>query len=259
MSVTQHSLGANFPGVGETSLRPGSAARQLLVPGVLFGAMVVGVLLAFQSDDLSYRLQMVSLAFAVGMLGVALLLWELSAAVGVVRIEQPASSLRFTYVPGLDLAYPLAAALIMVPAGIAGLVRLSGATAAEIGFGRRTPYVLGLLGLVFFVQQLWALRVSRGLKLTPEGIRGIRGMGRVALTWDDLNAASAMSTRSGAKLALHLKHGAVNVIPRRLIGSDPDAVAAIINYFLRHPADRGLLTNPETAIQRVAQSAERPN
>lgn len=256
MSVTRHQLGIHFPGVGETPLRPGSSPAQVYLAPVLLGAaVVVAILLAFQSNDPNYRLQIVGLGLALGALGATLLLWEVSVTVGVIRFEQHSRSLRFSYSPSLDLLYPLVAVLLMLPSIIALLTLLRGEPVAEIGFGRRTAYILGALGLVLLAQQLWSLRVPRGLELTPEGLRGVRGAGRLVLSWDDLGKAAAMSTRSGAKLALHTKRGEVHIIPRRLIGSDPDAVAAIINHFLRHPADRDQLTRPEAAIQLVLPAA----
>lgn len=256
MTVTRRHLGAHFPGVRETPLRPGKSQAQVyLAPVLLIAAMVVGILLSFQSNDLNYRLQIVGLGLALGGLGAALLLWEVSVTVGVVRFENHSPSLRFSYAPRLDLMYPLAAVLMIFPATVALFALLRGEAAAEIGFGRRTAYVLGILGLALLTQQLWALRVPRGLELTSEGLRGVRGAGRIVLTWDDLSAASAMSTRSGAKLGLHAKRGEVHILPRRLIGSDPDAVAAIINYYLRHPADRDYLVDPEVAIHLVAQGS----
>ncbi|MGO3148139.1 MAG: hypothetical protein ACTIJ6_10725 [Leucobacter sp.] len=256
MGVTHQDLGAHFPGVRETPLNPGKSQAQIyLAPVLLHAAMVVAILLSFQSNDLNYRLQVVGLGLALGCLGVALLLWGVSVTVGVVRFEKHASSLRFSYAPSLDLIYPFAAVLMVFPATVALFALLRGEAAAEIGFGRRTAYVLGVLGLVFLAQQLWSLRVPRGLELTSEGLRGVRGAGRIVLSWDDLDAATAMSSRSGAKLGLHAKRGEVHVIPRRLLGSDPDAVAAIINYYHRHPAERDHLVDPDVAIQLVAQSS----
>lgn len=256
MTVVRKDLGANFPGVGETPLRPGeSNGRVYLAPALLLAAMLVGLLLSLQTDNLNYRLQLLGLGLTLGCLGVAFLLWELSVAVGVVRFENASGSLRFSYAPLLDLLYPLAAALIMLPAILALWALLRGEAAADLGFGRRTVYVLGILGLVLLLQQLWALRLPRGLELTPEGVQGVRGLGSIVLDWDDLGGAAAMSTRTGSKLALHVITGEVHVLPRRLIGSDPDAVAAIVNYFLQHPADRGRLATPELAVQLVAQGA----
>lgn len=256
MTVIRQELGASFPGVGETPLRSGKSPGQAyLAPVLLLAAMLVGILLSFQSHDPNYRLQLVSLGLALGFLGVAFLLWERSVSVGVVRLESRSASLRFSYAPSLDLLYPLAAVLIMLPAIVALCALLRGEAAAEVGFGRRTVYILGILGVVLLAQQLWALRVPRGLELTPEGVRGVRGLGSVVLDWDKLGAAAAVSTRTGAKLALHVTTGEVHVLQRRLIGSDPDAVAAIINYYLRHPADRGLLDTPEVAMRRVAQAS----
>lgn len=249
MSTTRRRLGSTFPGIGDTPLRPAKNQAQVyLAPALLGVAMVVAVLLSFQSDDLNYRLQIWSLGFALGALGATLLIWEASVTFGVVRFENHSPSLRFTYAPSLDLMYPLTAVLLMVPAAVALVAQLRGEPVADIGFGRRTAYVIGALGLALLIQQLWTLRVPRGLALTPAGLRGIRGAGRLVLDWNDLSAASAMSTRSGAKLGLHTHSGEVHVIPRRLIGSDPDAVATIINYYLHHPADRGHLVGAEAAI-----------
>lgn len=254
MSVIRQNLEVSFPGIGETPLRSGKSPGQLyLAPVLLIAAMIVGILLSFQSNDLNYQLQIVGLGLALGCLGLALLLWERSVSVGVIRVENHSPSLRFSYAPSLDLLYPFAAVLIMLPAILALFALLRSEAAEEIGFGRRTVYVLGILGFVLFVQQLWVLRVPRGLELTSEGVRGVRGAGRIVLNWDNLGAASAMSTRTGAKLGLQVKSGEVHILPRRLIGSDPDTVAAIINYYLRHPADRDHLATPEFAIQLVAQ------
>lgn len=256
MTVVRKDLGAGFPGIGETPLRPGKSQAQVyLAPVLLLVAMLVAILLSAQTGDLNHRVQLVSLGLALGSLGAAFLLWELSVSVGVVRLEPRSPSLRFSYARGLDTLYPLAAAFIMLPSILALGAQLRGNAVAGIGFGRRTVYVLGILGLVLLWQQLWAQRVPRGLELTSEGVRGVRGAGSIVLDWDDVGAVAAVSTRTGAKLALHVNTGEVHVLPRRLIGSDPDAVAAIINYFLRHPADRDHLATPEFAIQLVARGS----
>lgn len=252
MYTTRQYLGTNFPGMTQIPLRPGnSQARLYLAPVVLIGAVVVAILLATQSNNLGYQLQLAGLGLALGVLGAAVLLWEVSVSAGVVRFEDPSGSLRFHYPPGLGLLYPLAAACMMFPAAVA---LLRGEGSAQIGFGRRTAYTLGILGLIFFLQQLWALRVPRGLALSEAGLRGVRGAEHLVLAWADLDSAAAMSARSGAKLALHTTRGEVHVLPRHVIGSDPNAVAAIINYYLQYPQDRGYLTDPEGAIRRVAQS-----
>lgn len=140
--------------------------------------------------------------------------------------------------------YLLVAVLTMLPSIFALLALLCGEPAADIGFGRRTVYAPGVLGFGAPRPTGAALRVPRGLELTPEGVRGVRGVGRIVLNWGVLAEASAMSTRSGSKLCLQVKSGEVNIVPRRLFGSDPDAVAAIINYYLRHRENRGHLTTP---------------
>ncbi|KIP53201.1 hypothetical protein SD72_05195 [Leucobacter komagatae] len=72
--------------------------------------------------------------------------------------------------------YLLVAVLTMLPSIFALLALLRGEPAADIGFGRRTVYAPGVLGLVLLAQQVRALRVPRGLELTPEGVRGVRGV-----------------------------------------------------------------------------------
>ena len=106
--------------------------------------------------------------------------------------------------------------------------------------------------MLALASQLWSLRTDPGLTLSEYGLRGVRGSRRVDLAWSDLASASVISEK-GARLVLTLRAGGAIVIGAHHIGSDPNAVAPIIDFFLDHPEHRAVLATPMAALALVEE------
>lgn len=90
----------------------------------------------------------------------------------------------------------------------------------------------------WLVKQILDLRVPAGLTVSPTGLTGVRGSGPLSAGWADVERAFAVPSRTGAKLVLEFSNRSAMEIDATLIGSDPNAVAAIIEHYRMHPDDR---------------------
>jgi hypothetical protein len=64
---------------------------------------------------------------------------------------------------------------------------------------------------------------------------------------------------NGAQLVLHLRSGAAITIDPRYTGSDPNALAPIIGFFIDHPEFRDRLLAPDAAIALVETAVAAPS
>jgi hypothetical protein len=164
----------------------------------------------------------------------------------MVRIDATADALRFVV--------PRAAPVLFFVAAIVGLV--PGVVAIVEGFDEvgTWPAFFSAVSLVWLVQQLWALRLPAGLTLDARGIRGVRGSKPVDLGWHDLVRAEVTAPK-GIRLVLHLSDSGTIVLEPAYIGSDPNVLAAVIDFFVEHPEHRGMLATPEAALRLVEETA----
>jgi len=181
--------------------------------------------------------------------GFALLTVGLSVAERSVRIDKTSPQVSFIPASSAVLAYPILALLSLLPALVAAAFESAGMHIPG-AFARFSPYVVGFLGLIWIAQQLYSLRRPAGLTLTAFGLHGVRGDSEVEMTWSDLDRVT-VSDALGAKLMLRSKAGDAVAVAPAWMGSDPHEVAAIIDYYLKHPEDRELLRDPLVAIARV--------
>ncbi|GAB3604696.1 hypothetical protein GCM10027413_01050 [Conyzicola nivalis] len=165
---------------------------------------------------------------------------------GVVRFDENAASLRFIPQAAAPVLF-FAAALVGLVPGIVALV--NGLDAIGRGLA-----VISALCLVWVLQQLWALRLPAGLVLDEHGIRGVRGSKAVDLSWDDL-AKAEVTAPKGIRLTLHLRPAGSVVIEPQYIGSDPNVLAPVINFFREHPQHRAALATPRAALELVEAHA----
>jgi hypothetical protein len=176
----------------------------------------------------------------------------------VVRVDADAASLRFMP-PAAATVPPLVIALALLLPAIARAI-VDAAALPPMNWSwllARGPYALGALGLAVLAVRLWQLRVPAGLELTPRGLRGIRGRAHLDWAWEDLGDVRVVAGPA-AKLLLAMRGGTSPVLaPTITLGSDPNQVAAIVRFYLEHPAERTALTEGGPAAVRRAEDAMR--
>jgi hypothetical protein len=217
---------------------------------VLVVVVLITAAFAVFAEDTATQLMMGSIGLMVLLAGLGAIRLQGAARDRVVRIEPDVAGLRFAGPASVHVLFFAAAVVGVVP----GVIALT--AGVPVGSRRGGLFFLLLSGiaLAWMVQQLLALRTPNGLTLTEHGLRGVRGSKPVHLDWDVLDHAEVVSSK-GAKLALHLVSGGVIVIEPRYTGSDPNVVAPVIDFFLKHPAHRSTLATPEAALALVEQSA----
>lgn len=168
---------------------------------------------------------------------------------GMMRIEDRAT---LRWVPKISIALvwpPIIAIIGMMP----GAFALVGPLFLGERFGGGWNYwgfiVVSLFFTVWLVQYLWRLRGPTGLSASPMGLSVLGEFRRVLVAWDDLVEANVSSGKNGIVLRLwSTKYGVTNIAAGS-IGSDPNIVAAIIEYFRTHPEDRHYLASSGEAIR----------
>ena len=233
-------------------LRPAKA----LSPAILYwmfgaGAVVLG-LVSISVDGGFFRAYIASL----GVLSLLILLYLHAVIVGAVqgRIRVAEGGLRFVRTRSAATLPAALAAAGMIP-GILSLV--APAWTGEV-FGLsalQDPLdlflgVVTLAGPVWLIQQAWALRLPPGLGVSALGLWGVRGGANLCLPWEDLDSASVVDSKTGARLVITSTVGSFTVQPYE-IGSDPNLVAVIIEHFRTHPEGREALADADEAIRRV--------
>lgn len=220
---------------------------------------IVPALIALVSDEPGTRLILGALAVTVLVIGISTLVMFGAIGSRVVRVHDAPGALRFVpsraatvpmYAIGLALLLPGAARLTADASGMR-LVQTSLLVTVA-------PYVLGALGLVVLVLRLVRLRVPAGLTLTSKGLRGIRGQGELDWRWEDLARVGVVAAPA-AKLSL-LRVGSARPIlaPPLALGSDPNLVAALVQFYLDHPSRRVMLDAGGPDAVRHAEQASRP-
>lgn len=210
---------------------------------------VFGLLPALGSPDPVYRLLMLGIVGLFAILVVGSVVLSHSAGDGRVRIGDRPGSLLFRPPTGIWILFAgvsIAMIALAVPAVLTGAFGWS--------LPRASPVALGLVGLGFLLQQLWWLRTPVGLALTPDGVSGVRGVHPVTIPWDELRGADVVDSR-GARLVLHRADGGVQTVGALWLGSDPNVVAAVIEFFRAHPERRDLLAGPPQEALRGARDA----
>lgn len=122
-------------------------------------------------------------------------------------------------------------------------------------FARGRAGAVMVAGIVLTLFALASARRPAGLTLTPDRLRGVRGGPRVDLGWGDFTDVSVPAASGGRYVVLTRNGRQVARIHDGALGSDPYAVAAIIDYYLRHPGERSRLADGIPAVEHVATSA----
>lgn len=176
--------------------------------------------------------------------------WSAMLEQRVVRVDTARDGLRFVAPAGVQLGFALLGLLALLPVVSVLLFGLP----SEAPLGPLLPLVVGGAALAGLGQEAWALRIPDGLTLSEAGLRGVRGSTPVELSWDDLSHASVVSVK-GARLVLNLRSGRGIVVDPRRIGSDPNVVAPVIDFFLENPRHRAVLSTPVAALALVEEYA----
>ena len=246
-------LSPRIPSEAQVPVFPGGRSPRMLAWLVIAAALLPAAL-AVADARLGFRLVMAALAVTILTAGVALHVMFGVVEPRLVRVDADARGLRFTppaaavapvYAIGAALLLPAVAQLVV---DTQGLPTMSGTFLLT-----RAPYALGVLGIVVIAVQLWRRRIPAGLELTPDGLRGIRGHGEVDWVWGDLAEARVVAGPA-AKLSLVPRGGKGRPVlaPMLALGSDPNQVAAIVRYYLEHPAERAALADGGVeAVRRV--------
>ena len=222
--------------------------------GALYGLYAVpalGLALVLANDAPGFRL-------LVGSASVVML--ALIAGLHVRARALVAGSLRIGAAGPLTFVPPTSLRVIMVCVNIAFLLPGAAAAASALlglpgaaGSSRLVsalPYVLAGYGLIALARQLWGARRPLGLRVDALGLLGVRGERAVEIAWEDLAHVSAPGPH-GPKLALVTASGRTLVLDAHSLGSDPAAVAGVIEYFRARPERREVLENGRAAVEEV--------
>ena len=224
----------------------------LVVAGAI--ATILGAIAYVSDDDPGFQGLMGSLALLTAGFAPILLVWHGSISARRIRIADETQGLRFVPARRVQVIFPLWAALGLLPGLVALLLAYVGLEPVSDGFGRHGgAYGISLISLGWLAHQAWTLRLPRGLTVGEHRLSGIRGDKRVEVPWEYLDDAR-VSSGPAPKLVLTRIDGEFFSIEPRWIGSDPNEVAAIITYYLEHPEDRVLLSDPRVAVRQVEDS-----
>lgn len=218
---------------------------------IAFGLLIVGTAtIALVADDAGFRLFMGSCAVLLLVAVSAVSAYAFAVTRGVIRVDAGAPALRFAPPARVRTLFTALGVAALLPVAATLLTGTIGDTPLRGG----GVIGLGVLAVIWIGQQLWSLRVPRGLTLSELGLAGVRGTAAVSVAWSELAHAEAVWDR-GAKLVIHRTGMSALVIEPRWTGSDPNLVALIVTHYLEHPEDRGLLGDAEAAVRRVEGAA----
>ena len=227
--------------------------RRKTRPGLGIGLSVVVVVLlvvaAIGADTPFERAAFVAFALSMAFFG-----WyvkELAAAQerGYVRIADT-GGLRFT--PSRMLSV-LPLAIAVTGSAPLALRIVAAAVGEEFGTGRGSIWMVIASGasLIWLGQQVWSLRLPAGLTVSDDGVLGVRGAGAINCAWQDVAGFFIMQTATGDALVIESPVRSFRPIPAGPIGSDPAAVASILEHLRLYPADRARLVSGRDAIRAV--------
>lgn len=231
----------------------GDARRLSVVQGVTIAIAAGFVLIVAVADDLGIRLLFG--AFSLLLVAIAVYVGCLRRLLetGVVRIDTRGPGLRFQP-PVWPTAFLVAILLLLALPAVAVVVI---GDAGEVLSPRRSPLLLPVFSAICLAVMIWRLRVPAGLRLTVDGIRGIRARGDLAWSWDEVGEVGVDGPP--AALTLTRKDGYVPVTASmRYLGSDPNQVATIVRFFRDHPEERAILARGGQAALDRAADALRP-
>ncbi len=224
---------------------------------VVVAFAVFPALIAVADDHLGLRLVMGALTLTI--LGAAVCLQLLFGTIQerLLRVDESASGIWFRPATATIAVPFVLGGLLLLPAIAQIAVDLADLPTMPSFLLARAPYAVGLLGLGVIVVNAVRLREPAGLHLTAEGIRGIRGRGRVDWAWDELTEVG-VGSGPVARLTLIADGAGPRVeAPMLPLGSDPNQVATVVRYFRVTPSARAELNNRGPVALRGVDDALR--
>ncbi|MFV0427032.1 MAG: hypothetical protein ACK5KU_08355 [Beutenbergiaceae bacterium] len=234
-----------------TNARPVAARGPWPFMVLLLGLPVLALVIALADDRTGFRLLMAGLAVTGLVLVMGLAMWNHALAAGRIRIRNT-GPLHFVP-PATVLAASLGVAIaFQIPALTALVVGNSDlpTMTTSTRFTMLGPPVLALVGLVLLARSIWSVRTPVGLRVTADGLDGVRGARPLSLAWDEIDSADAPGPH-GPHLALLTTTGNTIVIETHYIGSDPAIVARILQHYRDNPAQRHELEDGQQAVRVV--------
>jgi hypothetical protein len=234
--------------VPRVPIQPATYSPRLpLAVGVSF-FFIAGFFALFVEND-PFGLLVFSLSVALLLLFIAGVAMQSGLKERAVRIDAQASVLRFVGSPVGYILFVATATVALTP----GALVLSAMLTLGSQLGGLAFIGLSLVALIWLGQLLWSLTVPPGLSLSESGLRGVRGTKSVNLDWDDLAGARVVFVKD-SRLVLDLTTGGAIILVPHYTGSDPNVMAAVINYYRVHPEERSRLANPRAALDHVEKA-----
>lgn len=220
--------------------------------GVLGAGTLVGALVA---EGTLYSLALGLVAATLGAFGFYVYALASAARPGFVRAKAggPLTLVRPRRVDTWQWIIPA----VGLPPGLLAIVARQ-TPGEEFGTGQGAIWlvILWTASAVWLVKQLLDLRVPMGLRIAPAGLSGVRGAGSLNADWSEVEQASVVASNTGAKLVLQFSSSEPLVIDATVIGSDPHAVAAIIEYYRVHPDQREDLESVRDVISTISAARD---
>ncbi len=152
----------------------------------------------------------------------------------------------------------LALALTLGYVGVVGVLVFSGSIPGEPLRTSRLTLIIGGIGLIllsagasmaFLAVLTWQL--PAGASLTLFGVSARTPFSWKASPWAEIDDVTVeLGSQRYVYLVLHRRDGRPIRVSAQSLGSDPNVVAAIIQFYLQHPQHRDALAEPEVAMKR---------
>lgn len=134
---------------------------------------------------------------------------------------------------------------------------------------RAAPLRAWIVGLVFLALTVYgvretfrAFRANIGVRIAPDRV-GINHEHRdLFLLWSEIERVAVESVNKGNSrkkrmvscVRIEARGSRVFYVDVRELGSDPNVVAALMQYYLERPQERDALADPEEAIRRFSDA-----
>lgn len=220
--------------------------------GVGVVVFAVAITFAFVAEPNALGLLVLILASSFLFIAIGATAVQIALRDRTVRIDANAHTLHFRGSQAGVIFFAVAAFVLLLP----GVLVVSAWLTSGWQLAGIALIGLSLIGLIWLIQIVLSLRIPAGLSLSVSGIRGVRGSKNVNLGWDDLLGAGVIFVKD-SRLVLSLRTGGTILIAPQYTGSDPNVVAAVLNYYCAHPEHRALLSSPRTALDHVESALAR--
>ncbi|MFD5601333.1 hypothetical protein ACFWHR_14905 [Leucobacter sp. NPDC058333] len=134
------------------------------------------------------------------------------------------------------------------------------------GAAPRSAWILGAAfgGMSFYAWRVLyrTTRANFGLRLTPDRVGVCRIYTDEFVYWEQLKRVAVEVVNTGTErskrvvpcVRIETRNGQVIHVEAAELGSDPNVVAALMQFYLERPQDRELLADPEKAIRRFSDA-----